>query len=122
SSAGIRPSRTASYWKITSYPVSSKPRSRPSSTTTTTAVTTRASTISPQPMSTADAVQPSWQNGKGSNDRLLPTAACSINCGPSNSTTSVSQNLPYFTRLVVPKTLTTDSAQIYQAKPGRMAA
>src|SRR5437588_984381 len=61
-------------------------------------------------MSTADAVQPSWQNGKGSNDRLLPTAACSTNCGPSNSTTSRSQNLPYFTRLVVSKTLTTDSS------------
>jgi putative transposase len=42
SSAGTRPSRTASCWKTTSCPVTSRPRSRPSSSTTTTAVTTRA--------------------------------------------------------------------------------
>src|SRR5258705_9328476 len=105
----VAPKTSGSNCKFLPCAEPTNPSSRFSSTPTPTAVTTRASTISPQPMSTADAVQPSWQNGKGSNDRLLPTAACSINCGPSNSTTSMSQNLPYFTRLVVSKTLTTDT-------------
>ena len=43
--------------------------------------TARAAT-SPRPTSTSDAVQPSWQNEKGSNDRPSPTAACSISCRP----------------------------------------
>src|SRR5204862_7729723 len=100
---------TASCWKTTSCPAISKPRSRPSSTTTTIAATTRASTISPRPTSTSDAVQPSWPNEKGSSDRPLPTAACSTGCRPPDFTTSMSQSLPYSIRPVVSKTLTTDS-------------
>jgi hypothetical protein len=39
----------------------------------------------------------------------LLTAACSTGCRPPDFTTPMSQSLPYFTRLVVSKTLTTDS-------------
>ena len=46
--SGIRPSKTASCWKITSCPAISKLRLLPSSTTTTTTDTTKASTISPR--------------------------------------------------------------------------
>ena len=42
SSAGTKPSRTASCWKTTSYPAISKPRSRPSSIIPTISATTRA--------------------------------------------------------------------------------
>jgi hypothetical protein len=70
--------------------------------------TTRASTISPRPTSTSDAAQPSWQNDKGSNGRPWPIAACSINCEPPDITRSMSQSLPYFTSLIVSKTLMTD--------------
>ncbi len=42
SSAGTRPSKTASCWKMTSCPATSKSRFRPSSSTITTSVTTRA--------------------------------------------------------------------------------
>ena len=43
SSAGTRPSRTASCWKTTTCPATSRPRSAPSSPTTITCATTRAS-------------------------------------------------------------------------------
>jgi putative transposase len=58
--------RNSICWKTTSCRAISKPRSPPSSTTTIAAVTTRASTISPQPMSTSAAAPPSWQSEKGS--------------------------------------------------------
>jgi hypothetical protein len=90
SSAGTRRSRTASCWKTISYPVISKPRSKPTSLTTITAVTMRASITSPRPTSTSDAAQPFWQNAKGSNDRPLPTVACSTSCTPPDFTNPMS--------------------------------
>ncbi len=39
----------------------------------------------------------SWQNEKGSNDRPLPTAACSTSCMPPDITKPMSQSLSYFT-------------------------
>ena len=79
--SGIRPSKTASCWKITSCPAISKLRLLPSSTTTTTTDTTKASTISPPPTSTAGAARPSWPNDNGSNDRPLPTVAAAPPAG-----------------------------------------
>jgi hypothetical protein len=37
----------------------------------------------------ASAARLSWPNDKGSNDRLLPTVACSTACRPPESTTSM---------------------------------
>src|SRR6516164_5184495 len=76
-----------------SCPPISKLRLPPSSTTTTTTDTTKASTISPPQTSTAGAARLSWPNDKGSNDRPLPTVACTA-CRRPNSTTSMRQSLP----------------------------
>src|SRR5438477_7470300 len=99
--------------KTTSCQATSKPRSRPSSPTTTTADTTRASTISPRPTSTSDAALPSWQNEKGSNVRPSPIAACSTSRRRPEIYNPMRQSLPYFTQLVVSKTLTTDTTYCY---------
>jgi transposase InsO family protein len=66
----------------------------PPSTTTTTTDTTKESTISPPPTSVAGAARLSWPNDKGSNDRPLPTVACSTARGRPNSITSMRQSLP----------------------------
>ena len=73
--------------KTTSCPAILKPRSRPLSIVTTTTATTRASTISPRPMSISDVGRPFWLNEKGSNDRPLPNAVCSTSCKPDITTT-----------------------------------
>ena len=64
-----------------------------SSPTTITGAITRASTISPPPTSTSVAGRPSWQSEKRSNDRPLPTAACSTSCMPPDITKPMSQSL-----------------------------
>ena len=84
SSAGIRRSRTESCSKTTIYRAPSRPRWAPSSRTTITPATTKASTISPPRTSTSDAAKPSSTNGKGSNDRRSPIAACSTTRRPPN--------------------------------------
>ena len=50
--------------------------------------------ISPPPTSTAGAARRSWPNDKRSNDRPLPTVACSTVCRRPDSTTSMRQSLP----------------------------
>ena len=57
------------------------------------AATTRASTISLPPTSTSGGPRIFWQNEKGSNDRPLPTAACSTGCTPPDFTKPMSQSL-----------------------------
>jgi hypothetical protein len=39
---------------------------------------------------TSAAAQPFWQNEKGSNDKPLPTAACSTSCTPPDFTNPMS--------------------------------
>ena len=62
--------------------------------TTTTAAKTRASTISLPPTSTSGGRRIFWQSEKGSNDRPLPTAACSTACRQPDFTKPMSQSLP----------------------------
>src|SRR5260221_9935135 len=68
----------------------------PCADTTTTAATTRASTISPRPTSTSDAVQPSWQNEKGSNGRPSLHVACSTSCRQPENYQSDAPEPPFF--------------------------
>ena len=94
SSAGIRPSRTASCWKTTTCLVTSKPRSAPSSPTIITSATTRAWATSRRRTSTSVAARQSSSNGKGSNDRPSQTVACCIAGKPHNIIKQTSQSLP----------------------------
>ena len=82
-----------SCWKTTSYPVISKPRSKPSSITTIISATTRASTTSHRPTSTSDATKSFYSNVKGSNERHSKRDACITASTPHNQTNQMSQNL-----------------------------
>src|SRR5260221_2372315 len=68
----------------------------PCADTTSAAATTRASTISPRPTSTSDAVQPSWQNEKGSNGRPSLHVACSTSCRQPENYQSDAPEPPLF--------------------------
>jgi hypothetical protein len=61
--------------------------------------------------STSGAVQPSWRDEQGSNDRPFPTVACSTGCRPADITQSMRQSL-LSAWPVVSKTLTTDKRDL----------
>src|SRR6187402_751928 len=94
SNAGIRRSRTASCWKITSCRASLNARSMPSSSITTTAATTRASATLRQPTPTSAEPQLSSNNEKGSNDRQSNSGACSTASSPLNINPKIEADTP----------------------------
>jgi hypothetical protein len=94
SKADNRHLRTASCWRTNSCPAILSARSKRSSSITTISAIKRASTTSRLQMPTSAGHKLSFNNAKGSNDRLTKIGACKTASSPLNNNLTDEANTP----------------------------